>query len=44
MKTFTEPLRELEAMIDAYERGAQAVAKIVSYGADEAMNEYNRKV
>ncbi len=32
------------AMIDAYERGAQAVAKLVSYGADEAMNEYNRKV
>lgn len=31
-------------MIDAYERAAQAAAKIVSCGADEAMNEYNRKV
>lgn len=31
-------------MIDAYERGAQAVSEIISGGADEAMNKYNRKV
>lgn len=31
-------------MINAYERAAEAAAKIVSCGADDAMNEYNRKV